>query len=213
MIELFKFRDIDYAISFPNGFVKGERYPVILHFHGAGSRGRDISLAIDNQLFNAQISGNKDLAYCIIVAPQCYADSWFDIFGEVVDFCNYIYERNFVDKDRFYGSGISMGGYCLHQLLMTCRKLFAGAIVCCGAGMYWNAGRISHIPLYVFHGLRDEVVYPDEALHMRDKLRSVGADVTLTLYPDCDHDCWTKAYAEPWLFCELLSKKRVPIFD
>ena len=43
---------------------------------------------------------------------------------------------------------------------------------------------------------------------MTDKLRGFGGKVRLTLYDDCCHDSWTKAYNTPELYEWLLSQKK-----
>ena len=43
-----KFGKLEYLEFQPNGFVKGGKYPTIIHFHGAGSRGNDVSV-LENQ--------------------------------------------------------------------------------------------------------------------------------------------------------------------
>ena len=70
--------------------------------------------------------------------------------------------------------------------------------------MYWNSGRIKDIKFRIFHGELDTAVYPEEARRMYARLKEACADVTLTIYPDCDHNCWDKTYTNydnlAWLF-------------
>lgn len=72
---------------------------------------------------------------------------------------------------------------------------------------------IDHIPIWVFHGARDQVVPIEESNRMVAALRRYGADVRYTVYPDANHDSWTAAYAEaelcPWLFAQRRGKARM----
>lgn len=209
MIREYRFKNLDYIISYPKNYSEGERYPIIFHTPGAGARGRDLSLIKTNiALIDRQNAGDEYLNKCLIVIPQCYSQNWFDIYDELRDLCDYIYNASFTDKRRFYGSGISMGGYAVYQLFMTFADRFAAGIVCCGGGMYWNAERIKDIPLWIFHGIQDDVIFVEEAIRMTDKLRGFGGNVKLTLYDDCRHDSWTRAYATPELYKWLLSQSR-----
>jgi predicted peptidase len=71
-----QFKKLQYVISYPNNYIENKRYPVIFHTHGAGSRGTDLSaLNID-----VPIRNNPSAEDFIIVAPQCYVDTWFEIF-------------------------------------------------------------------------------------------------------------------------------------
>lgn len=199
------YKKLKYVISYPNNYSADKKYPVIFHTHGAGSRGNDLStLNID-----VPIRNNPSAEEFIIVAPQCYADTWFEIFEQLIEFCEYIYEQPFTDKTRFYSSGISMGGYTAYQLMMSRPSLFSAGIVCCGGGMYWNASRLSTIPLRIFHGVQDLVVLPCESENMARVINECGGKATLMLYPECDHNCWDKVFTNKENFEWLLSIKNI----
>lgn len=201
-IQQAKYKKLKYVISYPEIYQDGEKYPVIFHTHGAGSRGTDLSaLNID-----VPIRNNPSAEDFVIVSPQCYADTWFEIFEQLIEFCEYIYEQPFTDKARFYSSGISMGGYTAYQLMMSRPNLFSAGIVCCGGGMYWNASRFKNIPLRIFHGAQDKVVLPCESENMTKHINECGGNARLTMYPECAHNCWDKVYTNKENFDWLLSQ-------
>ena len=74
--------------------------------------------------------------------------------------------------------------------------------------MYWNAGRLKEIPLRLFHGEKDTTVYPEESRRMAEKITESGGTVTLTVYPDCDHDCWSRAFDDAETMKWLLQQKK-----
>lgn len=74
-----KFNDLEYVIRFPENYVKGEQYPVLFCFHGAGARGRDISIIENYPLFKV-FDKNSENRF-ITVMPQCFADTWFEILN------------------------------------------------------------------------------------------------------------------------------------
>ena len=39
MIKEYRFKNLDYIISYPESYVEGKRYPIIFHVPGAGARG------------------------------------------------------------------------------------------------------------------------------------------------------------------------------
>ena len=201
-IQQAEYKKLKYIISYPDTYENGEKYPVIFHTHGAGSRGTDLStLNID-----VPVRNNPSAEEFIIVLPQCYADTWFEIFEQLIEFCEYIYEQPYTDQTRFYSTGISMGGYTAYQLMMSRPNLFSAGIVCCGGGMYWNAGRLKDIPLRIFHGEKDKVVLPCESKNMAEHINANGGSAQLTLYPECDHNCWDKVYTNKENFDWLLSQ-------
>ena len=76
MIKEYRFRNLDYIISYPENYKEGDRYPIVFHTPGAGARGRDLSLIEKNiGLIDRQNEGNEYLNKCLIVIPQCYAQN------------------------------------------------------------------------------------------------------------------------------------------
>ena len=87
--------------------------------------------------------------------------------------------------------------------------MFAALVPVCGGGMYWNAARLKNIALRLFHGEKDEVVYPEESKRIYAALKSCGGNAELIIYPECDHDCWSKTYANDDNYDWLLSKEKI----
>lgn len=204
-IEKLEYNGIKYLLYYPKNYVEGKKYPVMFHLHGAGSRGTDFEM-FDESSVILRILNREDspLSNGFCVFPQCSTDTWFDRFSELLGLVKHIYEQPYVDQSRFNGSGISMGGYAIYQVMQSLPELFHKAIICCGGGMYWNSGRIKDVKFRIFHGELDTAVYPEEARRMYARLKEACADVTLTIYPDCDHNCWDKTYTNydnlAWLF-------------
>lgn len=195
MVKKEQFAGISYLLYFPKDYQKGKKYPVFFHLHGAGSRGNDFSAFKGSTILNILEKGDSPLSEAICVFPQCHADTWFDLFGSLLDLAKHIYDAPYTDQSRFNGSGVSMGGYGIYQVMMCRPQYFHKAIVCCGAGMYWNAGRMKDIHFRIFHGDEDPAIHVEEAKWMVGRLQEAGADVSLTIYPHCDHNCWDKTYS------------------
>lgn len=193
-IEKLEFKGIQYLVYYPKNYEKGKKYPVMFHLHGAGGRGRDFEGFKDSCILDILNKEDSPLSEGICVFPQCHADTWYHLWGELMELTKLIYNREDVDQTRFNGSGISMGGYGIYQLMMCLPELFHKAVVCCGGGMYWNSGAIKNIKFRIFHGEQDVAVFPEESRRMYARLKEACADVTLTIYPECDHNCWEKTY-------------------
>ncbi len=194
-VEKKTFRNTQYLVYYPNNFDSNKKYPLFFHLHGAGSRGKDFKEFEGSTILGMLDKGNSPLNDAVCVFPQCHNDTWFDEFNELLDLVKYIISLDYINKDKVTGSGISMGGYAMYQVLMSLPELFQKAIICCGGGMYWNSGRIKHIKFRIFHGEKDVAVFPEEARRMYDRLKEAGAEVKLTIYPECDHNCWDKTYS------------------
>ena len=90
---------------------------------------------------------------------------------------------------------------------MSLPKTFAAIVPICGGGMYWNANRLRHTPVWAFHGEKDKTVFCEESRKMVDAVNKKGGNAKLTVYPDAEHDSWTETYRNPEVFEWLLSQK------
>lgn len=202
--EKLEFKGIHYLLYYPKNYEQGKKYPVMFHLHGAGSRGTNFDNFAGSVILNALDREDSPLSNGFCVFPQCHKDTWFDIWDNLLGLVKEIYNREDADKSNFNASGISMGGYGIYQVMMCLPELFHKAIVCCGGGMYWNSGAIKNIKFRIFHGEKDVAVFPEESRRMYARLKEACADVTLTIYPECDHNCWEKTYTNyknlQWLF-------------
>lgn len=202
--EILKYRELDYVIRYPEGFSEEKKYPLVIYVHGAGGRGRDIDKIYTHGFFSDTEEHLKD---AVSVAPQCYADSWFDIFEQLQDYVVAMTELQFVDKDSVYLMGASMGGYCTWQLAMSRPELFAAIAPICGGGMYWNTARLKDTPVWAFHGDSDKTVLPEESKKMVDGVNKNGGCAKLTIYENTAHDAWTPTFQNPEVWKWILSQK------
>ena len=202
--EKLEYKGIKYLVCYPKNYKAGNKYPVMFHLHGAGSRGQNFENFKDSIILDVLNREDSALSEGICVFPQCHKDTWYDMFSDLLELVKVVYNREDVDKSNFNGSGISMGGYGIYQVMMCLPELFHKAIVCCGGGMYWNSGALKNIKFRIFHGEKDVAVFPEESRRMYARLKEACADVTLTVYPECDHNCWEKTYGNyenlQWLF-------------
>ena len=82
-MEILKYKEIDYVIRYPEGFDESKRYPLVIYLHGAGGRGRDINVIYNHPFFEETVDFLKGT---VSIAPQCYSDSWFNIFEQLQGF-------------------------------------------------------------------------------------------------------------------------------
>ena len=113
-IEKKEFQGIRYLVCYPKDYQEGKKYPLLLHLHGAGSRGNDFSAFDDSVVLGVVKKEDSPLKDCFVVIPQCHADTWFDIFGDLLSLVKELYNWPCVDQNKFLASGISMGGYAIY---------------------------------------------------------------------------------------------------
>lgn len=203
MKKILRYKEIDYVIRYPEKFSENEKYPLLFYIHGAGGRGRDIDLIYNHSFFTETDKYNLN---AVSVVPQCYEDSWFSIFEQLQDFVVFAINQDFIDKERVYVMGSSMGGYTTWQLAMSRPELFAAIVPICGGGMYWNAARMLNMGVWAFHGSDDTTVYPDESRKMVRSLNNKGGNAKLTIYEGEGHNAWTPTFNNEemwnWLFTQ-----------
>lgn len=202
-------RAIDYLLYLPNGYGRRatQRWPLILFLHGAGERGDDPSLLTRTALPRA-LEQWDDFPF-IVVSPQCPTRSWWqrDIH-RIAQLLAAITPALAADPARVYLTGVSMGGYATWHLGACYPQRFAALAPICGYGLKsqgfpQRVAALRRVPVWAFHGARDEIVPVEATRSLVDTLRAAGGDARLTVYPDAGHDAWTRTYADPALYAWL----------
>ncbi|MBN1349724.1 prolyl oligopeptidase family serine peptidase [candidate division KSB1 bacterium] len=204
--EIKKVVNIEYLLYLPDDYeTTGEKFPLMLFLHGAGERG--------DQLEKVKLQGPPKLIDegkkfpCIVLSPQCPANQWWSV--EVLDVLLQEACKTYrVDKDRIYVTGLSMGGFGTWALASAFPQRFAAIAPICGGGNPLLAPRLKALPIWVFHGAKDQVVPLKQSQDMVDALEKAGGQVKFTIYPDAGHDSWTETYANPEFYDWLLSHIR-----
>jgi predicted peptidase len=109
-----------------------------------------------------------------------------------------------------YLTGLSMGGMWTYGWASLRPERFAAIAPVCGDWDAADACRLKSIPVWAFHGAKDNVVPIDGDRAMIEAIKACGGDARLSVYPDTGHDSWTAAYADPELFTWLLQQRRKP---
>ncbi|WP_197414346.1 prolyl oligopeptidase family serine peptidase [Lacimicrobium alkaliphilum] len=221
---------LPYRILYPLNFDPEQSYPLVLFLHGAGERGDDnlAQLTHGAELFAREAIQREYPA--IVVFPQAAEEDYWanvDVNSEsspyklrfadkdaqptqamqlLLGLMDELSSEPFVDQQRIYVGGLSMGGMGTYEILARRPKMFAAAIAICGGGNLKNAGHYRQgLPLWAFHGEDDEVVDADLSEQMVAAINQHGGNARLTLYKDTGHNSWDKAFSEPDLFPWLFS--------
>ena len=194
-----------YLLYLPKGCGKTKkRWPLILFLHGAGERGDDLE--------RVKIHGPPKLAAegrefpFIIVSPQCPEDYWWSN-PVLIALLDDIERRLPVDPARIYLTGLSMGGFGTWNLATEHPGRFAAIAPICGGGHPILAGRLKDVPVWAFHGARDEVVPLSASQSMVDAVKRAGGRPRFTVYPAAGHDSWTATYNNPRLYAWFLKHR------
>ncbi len=93
-------------------------------------------------------------------------------------------------------------------LAITYPHRFAAIAPICGGGNPTRVCAIKHVPVWTFHGAKDDIVPLDRSKEMVEALKKCGGHVRFTIYPEAHHDSWTQTYANPQLYDWLLECTR-----
>jgi predicted peptidase len=186
---------------------EGTKLPMIVFLHGAGERGDKIERVASHGPPKI-VKKKKDFPF-IVLSPQCAKGKWWkaEILVKLID---EIIAKHPVDPDRVYLTGLSMGGYGSWELSTKYPDRFAAVAPICGGGKPETVASIKHLPIWVFHGAKDNVVPLKRSQEMVDALKRIGGNVRFTIYPDANHNSWTKSYDNPELYEWFLEHRRKP---
>lgn len=183
------------------------RWPVILFLHGSGERGLAPQPEPTNGPAVAAERDGLDMPF-VIISPQCEPGRWWTA-PRVLDLLDEVLPVLRIDPDRVYLTGLSMGGYGSWYAAIADPGRFAAVAPICGGGVPEDAGRLVDLPIWAFHGDRDEAVVPEYSTAMIDGIRGAGGrHATLTLYPGVRHNSWDITYRNPALYRWFLNNRR-----
>ncbi|MCB0423844.1 MAG: prolyl oligopeptidase family serine peptidase [Flavobacteriaceae bacterium] len=221
-----------YRIMYPQDFSEENQYPLVLFLHGAGERGSDNQkqLVHGSKLFTSTI--NRGAFPAIVIFPQCPQESYWSnadvdrssypiklVFPKdkeptepmemVMSLMDEFVAKPFVNKQKVYVGGLSMGGMGTYEILSRKPDMFAAAFAICGGGNpELTENYATKIPMWIFHGAKDDVVNPQLSIDMVSAILKFGGKPNFTLYADDNHNSWDSAFAEPELLLWLFSKTK-----
>ena len=217
-----------YAVYVPRDWSPARLWPIILFLHGAGERGNDGHRQTEVGI-GTTIRISPELIPAIVVFPQIPKGACW--LGEPADAAmkalRSAAEEFRGDPDRTYLTGLSLGGFGVWHLALAHPHTFAAIVPICGgivphgsatsvhqsplttgaANPYeYTARRLRHLPIWMFHGEKDDITSPSEAREMFDALTAAGGNVRYTEYRSEEHMVWDCAYADEslwkWLFAQ-----------
>jgi predicted peptidase len=207
--EIVKQFQLDYLLYLPEAYdTIDRRWPLVLFLHGSGECGSDFEIVKRNGI--PKLAGMGKSFPFIAVSPQCPGGSvWENHFEEMNLLIDEMVDKYRADEDRIYLTGLSMGGYGTWDFAMIYPGRFAAIAPICG----WSScpellKSISELPIWAFHGAKDDIVPVEETRKLVDALRAYGSNIKYTEYPDAGHDAWTATYENPEVYEWLLSQKR-----
>jgi predicted peptidase len=216
---------MQYRLLYPRNYDKHRHYPLVVFLHGDGERGNDN----EKQLYampKALTDSVGRIKYpCFILAPQCPNKRLWVYFPHFPESLKAMDEPTFpakwtfqligqlittlpIDSGRVYITGYSGGGEGTFDFLTRRPHLFAAAVPLCSVSDTAKAGLIHNIPIWAFHGEKDEINDVKYSRMMIAALKTHGGNPKYTEYPGMGHNIIAKAYQEPGLFDWLFLQRK-----
>ena len=200
----------------------GEKLPLVLCFHGAGERGDDNEKHIG--YFVPMWTGENATNYrAFFVLPQVPNNQLWASYGwstktdemqpepsQTMSLTRKLVDellKNLpIDPDRIYVTGLSMGGFGTWDAISRHPQRFAAAVPVCGGCDLSQAKKIAHVPIWAYHGTKDQVVKVERTREIVEALKAAGSNPKYVEYSEVGHDSWNGAYKDrdmyDWLFAQ-----------
>ena len=218
---------LNYRLFTSEGMKEGGKYPLVLTFHGSSSCGDDNISQLKEKRGPLEIMDYTERkgVKAFILSPQCPAgQAWVNTpwYGKshtmpkepafamkmTLALLDKLLKDLPVDKDRIYVTGLSLGGFGTWDIIQRKPSMFAAAIPVCGGGDTAEAGNLKKLPIWIFHGDSDTLVYTKRSRDMYKALKAVAANVQYTEYENTGHDSFTETYKNDKVLDWFFSQKK-----
>ena len=158
-------------------------FPLVLYLHGAGERGSDLGL-LKRQGLPRLVEERGDFPL-VVASPQCPAgEAWYRFPRTLLALLDALLGREDIDPARVYLTGNSMGGYGTWGLAARHPSRFAAIAPICGGGLRSDGlpaklSALKGVPVWAFHGGRDEIVPPAESQRLTQLSRPLEKALTV----------------------------------
>lgn len=212
---------LNYCLFEPEDLDKtADKAPLVLFLHGAGERGSDNQSQLKNAVLN--VVGQGEWADAVVLAPQCPSagntgssesdpNKWVETpwtagnyrqaevpeskpLHAAAQLVAQYAAYDYIDADRVYVVGLSMGGFGTWDILARYPDLFAAGVPICGGGPSDRIDVLKDIPVYAFHGDRDGTVpYTGTQAMYEDILAAGGTQILFKTFAGAGHAVWNDA--------------------
>lgn len=201
----------DYWVSLPDGYDANDTttlWPTIFFLHGASESNRtgDVHPDIVRRIGPGwEVDKGKKLPF-IIVSPHAGRNGWEPrVLGEVA---KKVLKDYRIDPDRFYLTGMSMGGFGTWNFAKEYPHLFAAIAPVCGGQDTTDVHMLANVAIWAFHGAKDDVVAIEPHAEMVEVARQYNDNVQFKIFPEGNHHIYFEIYREDYLYDWLLKQTR-----
>ena len=221
---------LPYRMYVPLDYDASKSYPVLTILHGANDRGTNNNSQLRNMVFNLFNNKENPIWDSIVICPQCPSgNQWVDTpwkqgdyrienvpesneLSAVVELLDKVEVGYSTDTNRYYVTGLSMGGFGTWDLIMRHPDRFAAAVPICGGADQTQAYKLVNKPIYTVHGSIDYDVPTEGTRVMVEAILALGGE--MIIYEELQgyaHNVWdytaVKLEVWQWLFSQSLANQ------
>ncbi len=201
--------DLKYYLYYPQGYDSeiDKDFGLLLFLHGGGGSGGNLEEIKENGPPKLLVEG-KQFPFLVLAPQNPHKKKWWNTEA-VMTLLDTVIQSNRVDKKRIYLTGLSRGGSAAWELSTQYPHRFAAMAVVCGMAPLPYAHWIDKkMPIWVFHGDKDEVISVEESDKMVAKLKQMNYNVKYTRYEGVGHNSWSRAYTNDSLYTWFNKQKQ-----
>jgi predicted peptidase len=207
--------NIDYLLYIPGeyGMDPQRKWPLLLYLHGMDRVNTSVKVLRNDYPLNT-LADQDDFPF-IVVAPQGTGEYEFwatdEMVSSIMALLDEIQGVLSVDPNRTYLTGVSAGGNGTWEIGLRRPDRF-GALVPVMGYYGWpttvpeNICDLADVPIWAFHGAKDDLIPLDAEQGLVDALEACGGDVQFTVFPDAGHDLAAQRVYTSELYTWLLSQ-------
>lgn len=206
---------IKFPKSYKNPDSADKKYPIDLFLHGGGEVGctsngglynNEKQLWLGGQLFMQFVDQNKFDGFLVYpqlnVGSSCFfgwGSALYPNYRVILAMIDSLSKYARADIDRVLVTGLSGGGYGAWEFAENYPQRIAKIIPSAAHGLTTSATRPNfvHIPIWFATGGLDPDPDPTKAAFTLNAMKSIGADIRYTQFPERGHSMWYQHWREP----------------
>ena len=146
---------VNYLLYLPQDYGKdtSKVWPLMVFLHGSGEAGSDIE-KVKMHGPPKLIEQGKQYPF-IVVSPQAPENEGWEP-QVIIRMIRGLQSKYKIDKERIYLTGLSMGGFGTWNIASKFPSVFAAIAPVCGGGDTTQVMKLKHLPVWCFHGAKDD---------------------------------------------------------
>ncbi|MBN2044765.1 MAG: dienelactone hydrolase family protein [Anaerolineales bacterium] len=208
---------LDYLLYLPSSYGEDlqQEWPLIVYLHGAIWRGGTPEMLLGESLPN-MLDQEDDFPF-IVLSPVGEGEYEFWTTKQMIEplfaLLDELQTKLNIDSSRIYLTGNDTGGNGVWAIALRYPEYFAALVPVTGYYGYPhkvpnNICDLKEVPVWAFHGQRDEVIPLEAGQQLVDALNACGGNAKLTVSNDMNIDVRFNVYQNEAIFDWLLDQSQ-----